>query len=269
MEGPLTHALADSLAESLIGHPVAQIHVPTGRWQANVMLHNCVGQVIQRARAHGRWLFLDFSHGVTWATQLVAKSTWVIRPPNQPEHVLPGLPMLSIELRNGAKGILTGRPLFLILPTEILMNHAELKNLGPDPLISTDYEIEFPQRLRRAAGRTVAAALLDQDIVAGLGNPLKCEVLFAAGIAPGMRVGSLLASGVDNLTKIVAKIYTDAVAVARRHEEYDYAVYDRAGEPCPRCGADIAVDRSAGDSHHTWYCPQCQKPVEEQGLFSA
>jgi endonuclease VIII len=267
MEGPQTHALADTLAEKILGNPVGQIHVPANRWQANVLLHNCVGQVIQRTRAHGRWLFLDFSHGVTWASELLAKSTWTLREAAEPDRVLPGLPMLSLELRTGVKATLTGRPVFLILPTEILLNHADLKTLGPDPLVSPDYPVEFPQRLRRAAGRTVAAALLDQDIVAGLGNPLKCEILFAARLAPATRVGDLLASQIDNLAQLTAKIYRDATAAARRNENFDYAVYDRAGDPCPRCGNDISLDRSAGD-HQTWFCPVCQKPPENPTLFT-
>lgn len=269
MEGPQVHSLADAIADALTGQPVERIHVPAGRWQANVLLHNCVGQVIQRTRAHGRWLFLDFSHGVSWATHLIAKSGWTIRPAGGPDRVLPGLPMLSVELRSGVKGCLTGRPVFLILPTETLFDHAELSSLGPDPLVSSDYEVEFPQRLKRAVGRTLASALLDQDIVAGVGNPLKCEVLFAAGIAPATRVGALLASGIDQVSQTVARIYAQAVSAARKGHTFDFSVYDRAGEPCPRCGGDIAVDRSAGDNHHTWFCPDCQRPAESRGLFTA
>ena len=269
MEGPQTHALADSLTDAVAGHPVERINVPAGRWQANVLLHNCVGQVIQRTRAHGRWLFLDFSHGVTWATEMIAKSTWTLRPAGEPDRVLPGLPLLSLELRSGTKACLTGRPVFLTLPTETLLSHADLRTLGPDPLTSADYLVEFPQRLRRATNRTVAAALLDQDIVAGLGNPLKCEVLFSAGMAPATRVGALLASGVDQVCRSVADVYAHAVAAARLGEDPEFAVYDRAGEPCPRCGSDIAVDRSAGDGHHSWFCPVCQKPAEPGSLFTA
>ena len=268
MEGPPTHALADTLAAHLTGHPVERIHVPAGRWQANVLLHNCVGQVIQRIRAHGRWLFLDFSHGVTWATKLLAKAAWTLRLPGEPDRVLPGLPMVSLELRTGVKGCLSGRATFLIMPTESLLTHAALRALGPDPLITPTFDIDFPHRLRRAASRTLAAALVDQDIVAGLGPALRSEILFAAGLAPSARVATLLASDIDALTRIVAKTYADATAAARRHQPVDYAVFDRPGQPCPRCGTDIAEDHTGSDAQPLWFCPACQKIRETPGLFS-
>lgn len=263
MEGPQVHALADVLAEHITGQPVERIDVPPGRWQANVLLHNCVAQVIQRTRAHGKWLFLDFSHGVTWATEMVGRASWQTN--GRGEKHTDGL--LTIQLRTGQRATLTGRPAFLILPTENLYQHAELRSLGPDPITSPDYTVEFPQRLRQAAGRTLASALLDQEIVAGLGNPLKCEALFAIGAAPGMKVGTLLSSHVEHLCRRLSALLKDAYRAARQGESYDYAVYDRAGEPCPRCGSDIAVERSGADGHETWFCPVCQKPQETTGLF--
>ena len=267
MEGPHTHALADALADALTGRPVDRIDTPTGRWQANVLLHNCVGQVIQRTRAHGKWLLLDFSHGVTWASELLGKSTWAVSTAAAGESAAADL--LALTLRDGTRATLIGHPAFLTLTTEHLFTHADLKELGPDPMTSADYAIEFPQRLRRAAARTVGAALTDQHIVAGLGNPLKCEVLFAAGLGGGARVASLLASQVDRLVDITAGLYRDVYSAARRNTPFDYAVYDREGQPCPRCGGDIAVDRTSGNAYPTWFCPLCQKPAEVRTLFTA
>lgn len=269
MEGPHTHALADVLADALTGRPVDRIDTPTDRWQANVLLHNCVGQVIQRTRAHGKWLLLDFSHGVSWASELLGKATWMLTATPDTVSDAAASDLLSIVLRDGTRATLRGRPAFLILPTEHLFSHADLRDVGPDPITSVEYGVEFAQRFRRAAGRGVGAALIDQHIVAGLGNPLKCEVLFAAGLSPGARVGSLLASQVDRLVDITAGLYRDAYAAARRDTAFDYAVYDRQGQPCPRCGIDIAVDRTSGNAHATWYCPACQKPAEVRTLFTA
>src|ERR1700743_779713 len=81
MEGPHTRALAENLNDVITGKLVERILVPEHRWQANVLLLNCVGQVIQRVRSHGKWLFFDFSHGVTWICQLITKAKWSIFPP--------------------------------------------------------------------------------------------------------------------------------------------------------------------------------------------
>src|SRR5438045_7191373 len=78
MEGPHTRALADHLNDLLNGKAVDQIIVPETRWQANVLLLNCVGQVIQRVRSHGKWIFFDFSHGTTWLCQLILRAKWKV-----------------------------------------------------------------------------------------------------------------------------------------------------------------------------------------------
>ncbi len=81
MDGPQTRAVAAQLNDVLTGKLVEKILVPENRWQANMLLLNCVGQVIQRVRSHGKWLFFDFSHGVTWLCQLVMRARWNVHPP--------------------------------------------------------------------------------------------------------------------------------------------------------------------------------------------
>src|SRR3954465_9803058 len=89
MEGPQTRALADHLGEQLAGRAIEQIIVPEDRWQANVLLLNCVGQVVQRVRSHGKWMFFDFSHGITWMCQLITRSKWSLRPGREGEESHP------------------------------------------------------------------------------------------------------------------------------------------------------------------------------------
>src|SRR5579862_2609834 len=79
MEGPQTRALAEHLNDVVTGKLVERILVPEHRWQANMLLLNCVGQVVQRVRSHGKWLFFDFSHGVTWLCQLITRAKWTVR----------------------------------------------------------------------------------------------------------------------------------------------------------------------------------------------
>jgi formamidopyrimidine-DNA glycosylase len=283
MEGPATRALADYLNEHLTGRPVERILVPENRWQANVLLLNCVGQVMQRVRSQGKWLFFDFSHGVTWACQLITRAKWEIcEPPEDPYAPVFGgngtershkrMPLLTVYLRGDVPGmpvvgVLTGRPIFYILPTEKVRQHPDIKSLGPDPLSSVTFFDDFPYRLRQNPGRTVAAALLDQEVVAGLGNMLKCEILYAMKYWPGVRVGSLFASQIDQLAGTIVGLTATAATFAVKGEAYPYRVYDRAGLTCGVCGGEIAVDRSGQDNHLTWYCPKCQAGGAEPTLF--
>ena len=210
MDGPQTHALAAQLSQSLCGRSVERLDLPPNRWQANVLLLNCTGQVLQRIRAHGKWLFIDFSHGVTWACHLLAKSRWQITnetsAPTSSRRAYSRStrePLLTVHLRGNLTARLTGRPLFLILPTDTLHQHPELSTLGPDPLLGPNFADLFAPRLRQAAPRTLASALLDQEILAGLGNALKCELLFELSIAPPTRIATLLASQLDQIAAAI------------------------------------------------------------------
>lgn len=300
MEGPQTRALADHLNELLAGRPVEKILVPEHRWQANVLLLNCVGQVIQRVRSHGKWLFFDFSHGITWLCELITRSKWTVRAENGMEdpddpkpspgdsetlHLHPSRrrePLITMFLRGRHDPIgvpaanrpggrlvaaLTGHPIFYILPTAKVREHPDIRALGPDPLASAKFYEDFPYRLRQTPGRTVAAALLDQAVVAGLGNALKCEILYAMRFAPSVRVGALLASQIDHLAGTIVGLTATATTFAVKGEAFPYRAYDRAGLPCGVCGAEIAVDRSGQDAHLTWYCPACQPVGKEPLLF--
>jgi len=290
MEGPQTKALADYLHALLTGSAVERLDVPEHRWQANMMLLNCVGQVIQRVNSHGKWLIFDFSHGVTWMCHPLAKSTWKVREPQtasplrlagdaleDPKRRRPGKPpLIHLVLRNRTEARLIGRPLFYILPTATIWRHAEFQPLGPDPLSAHFVAEYFLARLRAATGRPLAAALLDQTIVAGIGNQMKCEILFEAKLAPATRISDLFSSEMDALggavVRTMKRFYQfHASQLEGGRENRSFAVYDRAGEPCIECGGAIEVDRSAGDGHFTWYCPACQSGghTARPGLFDA
>ena len=280
MEGPQTRALADHLNEYLTGKPVEQILVPENRWQANMLLLNCVGQVIQRVRCHGKWLFLDFSHGVTWMCQLITRSKWTLRFDTDAASSIPfpgsakkrREPLITVHFRAGGKhgqvtAILTGHPIFYIVPTDKVRHHPEIKLLGPDPLSTSTFYDEFPYKLRQIPARTLAAALLDQQTIAGLGNALKCEILYAMRFAPTLRVADMLASQIDQLAGNIVGVTATASTFAIKNLPYPYRVFDRAGLPCGICSADIMVDRSSQDGHLTWYCAACQSIGREPTLF--
>jgi endonuclease VIII len=278
MEGPQTRALADHLNDLLTGRPVGQILVPEHRWQANVLLLNCVGQVLQRVRSHGKWLFFDFSHGTTWLCQLIMRAKWKVHtaPPAEPQADRPRrTPLMTVHFFPPAgkagetrTAVLTGHPIFYILPTEKVRHHPDIKNLGPDPLASSTFFDEFPYRLRQNPSRTLASALLDQQVVAGLGNTLKSEILFAMRFPPSQRVAALLASQIDRLAATIVGLAATATTFAVRGEPYPYRVFDRAGTPCGNCNTPITVDRSGQDGLLTWYCPACQPNGEQPSLFA-
>lgn len=149
-------------------------------------------------------------------------------------------------------------------PTEL--RSALERGLGPDALEPLGGS-ELAARVCRGRGRAaVKVALMDQSRLAGLGNIHVVEVLFQSGVHPARPVGELSASEWERLAELIPRHLRAALAeqpgdgdVAYLTEgEIDnpFAVYARAGQPCPHCGEEIERARQSGRS--TFWCPGCQ-----------
>lgn len=138
--------------------------------------------------------------------------------------------------------------------------------LGPEP-----FDLEVLDLKKRLAGRTAAIKLLllDQRIVAGLGNIYVCEALYRAGIHPSRSGGSISIERLERLVQSIRDVLADAIEAggstlrdfASPDGELGYfsksfAVYDREGRPC-KCGGTIRRIVQGGRS--TFYCPRCQR----------
>jgi formamidopyrimidine-DNA glycosylase len=153
-----------------------------------------------------------------------------------------------------------------LVPTDQLEIWPPFAVLGPEPLDVTAEELR-----RRLAGRSAAIKLLllDQRIIAGLGNIYVCEALFRAGIHPKRPGGSLSLERLRRLVPAIQDVLAEAIAAggstlrdfASPDGELGYfsksfAVYDREGQPCA-CGG--TVKRIVQGGRSTFYCPRCQR----------
>ena len=141
--------------------------------------------------------------------------------------------------------------------------------LGPEPLTRA-FSADWLAARFRGRRAPVKAILLDQSVVAGLGNIYVDEALFRAGLHPATPAGCLEPADLDRLVAAVREVLREAVS-RRGTTLSDYvdgrglpgemggqlAVYGRAGEPCRRCGEVIARTRVAGRGTH--FCPRCQR----------
>ena len=156
-------------------------------------------------------------------------------------------------------------------PTADLENHKLLAGLGPEPLGN-----EFNGAALAAAladKRTpIKAALLDQRIVAGLGNIYVSEALHRAGISPKRLSGSISRPRIDRLAAEIVATLNDAVAAGgsslRDYRQTDgelgyfqhsFRVYDRTDDPCPTTGCTGTVRRIVQSGRSTFYCAECQR----------
>jgi formamidopyrimidine-DNA glycosylase len=155
-----------------------------------------------------------------------------------------------------------------------LPRHPMLANLGPEPLEDAFTGTALAGRLK---GRrtTIKAALLDQSVVAGIGNIYACEALFRAGISPKRSAATVQGGRADKLARAIRDVLTAAIEAGgsslRDHRkptgelgyfQHSFAVYDREGKPCPGCACDAAkggVRRIAQGGRSTFYCAMKQR----------
>ncbi len=158
-----------------------------------------------------------------------------------------------------------------LLPTVEVPQLDFFQKVGPEPLADTFTSTDFIARLMRRAKSGIKAVLLDQTVVAGIGNIYADESLWAAKIHPETRVQDIPKTKLQKLySELIAVLKlsiekggsTDRNYVNAEGKKGSYMsfakVFRREGKPCPRCGTTIIKTRVAGRGTHT--CPHCQAP---------
>lgn len=156
-----------------------------------------------------------------------------------------------------------------LVPTERLDQVEPFARMGPEPL-SASFDGAYLARALSGRSAPIKALLLDQHVVAGLGNIYVCEALHLAGIDPGRAAGHIARARLDRLTSAVKSVLLAAIEAggsslrnyARPDGELGYfskewQVYGREGGACAGCGGPIRRRTAGGRS--TFFCPKCQR----------
>ncbi|MCI4663736.1 MAG: bifunctional DNA-formamidopyrimidine glycosylase/DNA-(apurinic or apyrimidinic site) lyase [Neomegalonema sp.] len=155
-------------------------------------------------------------------------------------------------------------------PTSEIDAHPSLAKLGPEPL-SDAFSAESLAAGLAGRRAPIKSLLLDQTLVAGLGNIYVCEALWRAGVSPFRAAGALSATDAARLADDVKLVLQEAIAAggsslrdyrqadgALGYFQHAFAVYDRAGLPCKRPGCGGEVLRATQSGRSSFYCPRCQ-----------
>ncbi|WP_340107174.1 bifunctional DNA-formamidopyrimidine glycosylase/DNA-(apurinic or apyrimidinic site) lyase [Pikeienuella sp. HZG-20] len=155
--------------------------------------------------------------------------------------------------------------------TADIANHRLLSGLGPEPLSNAFHADYLAARL---TGRkmSIKAALLDQRIIAGLGNIYVCEALHRAGLSPERMAGAIGPADVARLTAEINATISDAIAAGGSslkdyrqadgelgYFQHSFRVYGREGAACPTPGCSAPVRRIVQSGRSTFHCPACQR----------
>ncbi len=271
-ELPEVETIRRLLEAHVVGRRVASIATSRVRLRApvsRVLGRRLAGHRIRAARRVGKYLLVDFDHGLTLVAHLgmTGRFLFFAAPPRKRhDHV-----HARFRFDDGAQLWFQDARRFGLLAvreTARLSNTPPLGGLGPDPLA----EPPSAERLYLATRSSRVEAkcfLMDQRRMAGLGNIYASEVLHRAGVHPAIRACDLTPDDCTGVAREVRAVLDEAI----RHcgttfsdfatlwgEPGSYGrylrVYERAGEPCRRCGA--AIERIVQGQRSTFFCPSCQ-----------
>jgi endonuclease-8 len=249
-EGDTILRAARRLEAALAGQSLsASAPNPRGK---SIGIERLDGRALERADAHGKHLLLHFGELVLHS-HLGMSGSWHTYRSGEPWRKPVGAAWAVLSTDRD-EAVQFGGPTLRLLRAESVRRDPVLARLGPD-ILAPDLDAELiGQSLAAVPNRGLGDVLLDQHLVAGIGNIFKSEACFAARLDPWQRVADVPVEQLRHLVQVAHELMHDAVERGRQ----DRAVYKRAGRPCPRCGTKIR-SRGQGDANRTTYwCPTCQ-----------
>ncbi|MEH6738508.1 MAG: bifunctional DNA-formamidopyrimidine glycosylase/DNA-(apurinic or apyrimidinic site) lyase [Sulfitobacter sp.] len=281
-ELPEVETVRRGLAPVMEGTVIEQADVnrPDLRWPfPENMAERLIGQRVERLRRRSKYILADLSSGETLLIHLGMSGRMLISgdPLGQFTHDHPAAQKhdhVVFHMENGARITFNDPRRFGamdLLETATAEQHKLLAVLGPEPL-SNDFHESILIEAFKDRNTPVKSALLDQRIVAGLGNIYVCEVLFRANISPKRKAGQIAAARVGAMVPIIRTVLEEAIEAGGSslkdfrqadgelgYFQHSFDVYGREGEPCRREACSGIITRVAQSGRSSFYCPKCQR----------
>lgn len=280
-ELPEVETVMRGLAPVMEGAVIAQADVnrPNLRWPfPDGMAARLSGQKVERLRRRSKYILADLSSGETLLIHLGMSGRMLISgdPLGNFAHEHPATEKhdhVVFHMANGARVTFNDPRRFGamdLLPTIGADAHKLLAVLGPEPLGNDFNETHLIEAFKNK-NSPVKSALLDQRIIAGLGNIYVCEVLFRARISPARKAGHISAKRVGAMVPIIREVLSEAIAAGGSslkdfrqtdgelgYFQHSFDVYGREGEPCRTPGCTGTIDRMVQSGRSSFWCSKCQ-----------
>jgi endonuclease VIII len=253
-EGDTIHYAANKIRPVLQGHVPDRIATPHPRFARDRWPERLQGRAVTSVDAHGKHLFLRFEGGLTIHSHLRMSGTWRVR---DSSYIPPRNTWLVIARDDHLVAQINGPVLELMTDSRTRFDR-RLAMLGPDILAPELDENAFLRRLREDdPTRPIGDALIDQRIIAGIGNLWKIEGCWLAQIDPWRRTGDV--SDEEALAIVHATRPRMQESARDGMQDRFKVIYGTAGRPCPRCGELIRATGQGEDNRTTYWCPRCQR----------
>ncbi|MBK5927439.1 bifunctional DNA-formamidopyrimidine glycosylase/DNA-(apurinic or apyrimidinic site) lyase [Rhodobaculum claviforme] len=285
-ELPEVETVRRGLAPAMEGRVItaADVRRPDLRWPLPArMAERLTGARVGLLRRRSKYILADLSTGETLLIHLGMSGRMLVShgdaraapgvfhhahpAPEKHDHVV-------LDMEGGARITFNDARRFGamdLVATPMAEAHPLLATLGPEPL-GNGFDAGYLVAALRGRATPIKAALLDQRLIAGLGNIYVCETLFRAGIAPWRKAGRIAPARVAGLVPVIRDVLEDAIAAGgsslRDHRQtggelgyfqHSFRVYGREGAPCVTPGCTATVRRLVQSGRSSFHCPRCQR----------
>ena len=251
-EGDTIHRAAAKVNAALGGRALELADAPNPRSPIHTKAEQLRGATLELAEAFGKHLVVRFSGDVVLHSHLGMNGRIFVAADGRLPYGKPWLRLASgraIASQSGGK-------ILRLIGASRLANDPSLRRLGPDPLRPGFDPAKAATRLRRfGAGREVGEAVLDQEIIAGIGNVIRVEALFRAAVDPWRKVEDLTDEEVERVVRANQDVMRISIAKGRR----PHAIYKADRKGCPSCRGPVSARGQGDDNRITYWCPNCQR----------
>jgi endonuclease-8 len=265
-EGDTIYRAARTLHAALAGRVVTRFetvfsHLARVDHEAPV-----AGRTVERVVSEGKNLVMDFSGDLHLRTHMRMHGSWHIYKPGERWRKRHSDMRIVLETDTWV-AVAFNVPVAEFHDAHSLERQEDLAQIGPDFLADQfDYD-EALRRIRARPEAEIAEALLNQRVVAGIGNEYKSEVLFVARVHPFARVEELTSEQLRQILTVARKLMVANVTKRGQGRVTTFSldpsqqqyVYGRGGKPCRRCGTPVRYAKQGKDARGTYWCPGCQK----------
>jgi endonuclease-8 len=272
-EGDSIYRAARTMHRVLAGHVVTKFETAYAHLDRVNVDTPIVGRTIERCESAGKHHLIVFSGGLILRTHMRMNGSWHLyrhgerwwRGPQAMRVRIDTAEWVAVAFQVPVAEFVTAKQLAATDP---------VAKLGPDLLGAGFDRDEAVRRLIASGDQPIAMSLLDQRLVAGIGNVYKSEVLFLSGVNPFVAASVLPAPVLERMMDIARGLLTDNVidgsspriqtyrslrmtSPATAHDESLW-VYGRRGKPCRKCATPIEMKKMGVDARSTYWCPRCQ-----------
>jgi len=271
-EGDSLHRAARELQPRLAGEVVERLEIV----RSGTRTEGIVGSRIRAVEARGKNLLVHFE--VPWSLHVHLKMNGRVRlyPRETAKPIAMSQAVVILETARH-RMVVYAAPVARLLRTRDLRGDMHFRGLGPD-LVAASFDLpEACERLKGRASRPLGEALMDQSVVAGIGNVWKSELCFTLRMDPFAPVSAFSDEELSALLSLARTQMVDTVhaprrtmpdpfepraqrkpRLDRRQGESVMSVYGRESKPCYDCGTMIRMQHQGEQRRSTYYCPSCQ-----------